>query len=155
MRTLTVSLLLSSLYVVFASGCGTIVERELGWDVQPSYTELTEEQPSDIPVPKGFVLDTESKKTFCIDCKNGGYREARLIYKGKNSVQSAAHFFEKTMVLPTYGWRNQSPLQNDGDRTLKFVKGNAVCTVVVRETKSVPLPRTRVEIDLESHALKK
>lgn len=150
MGRLSASVLLATAYVVLGSGCGTIVEHELGWDVSPSYTELTEEQPSDIPVPAGFDLVTGTKKSFSIDLKNGGYREAHLVYSGRNTVESAARFFEKTMVLPTYGWRNQSPLQNEGDRTLKFVKGGAICTIVLGETKSGALPRTRIEVDLVS-----
>jgi len=141
-------------------GCGTAVDRELGWGRQPSYTgsELTEDQPTDIPVPNGYRMVRKSRESFSFDMKNGGFRDARLVYVGKLSVASVAHFYRKTMVVPTYGWTDRTGKDgarpDGGAQTLRFEKesdkGRVHCTVVIAEETVTPLMRSRVEIDLKT-----
>ena len=129
-------------------GCAA-VEHTLGWDVNPQHIELTEQQPGDLPVPDGFRMVTKNRRSFSYDLDPDGFRDGHLIYMGSSPARFVARFYEKTMVQPTFGWKNQSQYQNESDRTLKFTKGRSVCTVVITEIKN-PVPRTKIEVDIVS-----
>ena len=134
----------------FVGGCAA-VSHELGWDVEPRYVELTEQQPEDIPVPDGFRMVTKTKESYSIDLGPDGFRDAHLVYIGLSAPRFVARFYEKNMVSPAFGWEDRSEYQNEGDRVLKFTKGRSVCTIVITETRS-PAIRTRIEIDIVSTA---
>ena len=140
-----------TLCMLVAAGCTTIAPG-LGLGAEPRYVELTEEQPADIAVPDGFQMVTRTKESYAVDLGTDGFRQAHLVYEGATSPRRVARFLEKTMVLPSYGWRDRSEYQNEGDRTLKFIKGRTVCTVVISEVVREEDTRTRIEIDIVSRA---
>ena len=129
-------------------GCAAL-EHTLGWDVNPQHIELTEQQPGDIPVPDGFRKVIKDRQSNSYDLDPDGFRDAHLIYTGSSPARFVARFYEKTMVMPTFGWKNQSRYQNESDRTLKFTKGRSVCTIVITEIIN-PVPRTKIEVDIVS-----
>lgn len=146
MRVITVSLLFAALCAAFA-GCNAI-QHELGMDVRPRYVELTESQPGDIPVPDGFTMVTDTKESYSIELANDGFRDAHLVYIGSDSARRVARFYGRTMTLPTYGWRDRSERQTEGDRHLRFVKHLATCSIVVSRVEISSETKTRIEVDI-------
>ena len=146
MRSTAVSLFVAALCAVF-SGCSAI-QHELGMDVRPSYVELTEAQPGDLPVPDGFTMVTKTKESYSIELANDGFRDAHLVYIGFDSPRRVARFYERNMTLPTYGWRNRSERQTEGDRHLRFVKHLATCSVVISRVVMSSETKTKIEVDI-------
>jgi hypothetical protein len=151
MSRFAVTLFLSASCVVFASGCATW-QRDLGIRQDPKYVELTETQPGDVPVPNGFEMVTRTKESYCLDLGPNGFRDAHLVYHGDMTPRLVARFYESTMVLPTYGWKDRSAYQTEGDRTLKFTKGQSICTVVITDLDNAEDARTRITVDIKSKA---
>jgi hypothetical protein len=131
------------------SGCKTW-QRELGIRKDPKYVELTEIQPADVPVPDGFEMVTRTKESYCLDLSPNGFRDAHLVYHGDTTPRQVARFYESTMVLPTYGWKDRSEYQTEGDRMLKFTKGQSICTVVISDLENNEYARTRITVDIKS-----
>ncbi len=149
MSKIVVSCFLSTLCVVVAAGCGTVVERELGWDASPEYTVLTQQQLEDIPAPDGFEVDRASKQTFSYAPAGSSFRAARFVYYGRDSVNSVVRFYKRTMLLPTYGWQLENTQKVKDAVEMRFAKGREICTVVVRQNKGSSIKRTRVDVDLK------
>jgi hypothetical protein len=135
-------------------GCKAVesMQNDLGWNADPKHVELTEDQPGDVPVPDGFTMVTKGRESFSVDLGSGGFRDGHLVYIGDTYPPKVARFFETTMVLPTYGWKDRTDYQTEGDRTLKFVKGRALCTVVITRTETAEDEKTKIEIDIVSRA---
>jgi hypothetical protein len=146
MKGFVVSLFLATFCAAFA-GCVSI-QHQLGMDVRPQYVELTEAQPGDIPVPDGFTMVTKTKESYSIELANDGFRDAHLVYIGHASARSAARFYQRTMTLPTYGWRDRSERQTEGDRHLRFVKHLATCSIVISRVEIGSEMKTRIEVDI-------
>ena len=146
MKCVVITLCLAALCVA-SSGCSAI-QHQLGMDVRPRYVELTEAQPGDIPVPDGFTMVTDTKESYSIELANDGFRDAHLVYVGSNSPRRVARFYERTMTLPTYGWKNQSERQTEGDRHLRFVKHVATCSVVISRFVSSNETQTKIEVNI-------
>lgn len=149
MSRIVVTCLLASVYVAVASGCGTSIERELGWDASPEYTVLTQQQLEDIPAPNGFEVDRESKRSFSYAPVGSSFRAAHFVYYGRDSVNSVVRFYKRTMTLPTYGWQLEDTSKVKNTVEMRFAKNREVCTVVVQENKGSSLKRTKVEVDLK------
>jgi len=133
------------------SGCATW-QRDLGIRQNPKYVELSEFQPGDVPVPDGFAMVTKTKESYCLDLGPNGFRDAHLVYHGEMTPRQVARFYERTMVLPTFGWKDRSEYQTEGDRTLKFIKGQSICTVVISDLETTEDARTRITVDIKSKA---
>jgi hypothetical protein len=136
---------------VLLAGCESVQE-DLGWKVNPQSTELNTVQPNDVPVPDGFTVVTRTRESYSVAMGSGGFRDAHLVYVGKTPPRKIARFYERNMVLPTFGWQDKSDYQSEGDRELKFVKGGAICTVVIREVPTDEDVETRIEVDIVSKA---
>lgn len=120
----------------------------MGLDVEPAFRELTEAQPTDIPVPNGFRLLTKGKESYSLDLGPGGFRQAHLEYEGLLDRDVVLGFYRRAMVQAPYGWRpDETPGDRDG--SLRFVKDNATCRIRITTVRT-PEERTRVIIDLKT-----
>jgi len=80
-------------------------------DMPPATSNvLASNQFDDIPVPNGFVLETEPVRSLSFTgsyiYQTPEYREGRLLYTGSAEPAKILDFYRSQMVLPVNGWKN-------------------------------------------------
>ena len=92
------------------TGCREVPKVTTGELPPPTSSVLSSNQFDDIPVPRGFVLETEPIRSLSF---TGSYvyqtpehREGRLLYTGKDDPAKILDFYRSQMVLPVNGWRH-------------------------------------------------
>ncbi|MHC4820151.1 MAG: hypothetical protein ACYTDX_00350 [Planctomycetota bacterium] len=102
----------------------------------PHSRVLTTKQFPDIPVPRGFGLDSTTVDTFTYS-EGGNHRTAlrmgRLNYEGSTPVEAVVAYYETEMPRPMHGWSAGEvlPASDDGASRLLFVRGEDRCVVRV------------------------
>ncbi len=122
-------------------GCGL-----LGTPV-PASRVLNAAQFSDIPAPRGFVLEGDAGRSYTYAEGGGGpaaLRMGRLSYAGSGDVEETLGWLEEQMLRPLHGWTEARRLEGGADAaSTLFLRGEERCLVTVRREGSV----TRVVVE--------
>jgi hypothetical protein len=93
----------------------------------PTSNVLSSNQFDDIPVPYGFVLETEPVRSLSFTgsyiYQAPDYREGRLLYSGNGDPAKILDFYRSQMVLPVNGWRSVAEDASAEGGDLVFEKG--------------------------------
>ncbi len=93
------------------------------------YPELIASRPyvPDVPVP----LDFKQVEKRSIDFGSGSARYVRHVYKGKDDKWDVRRFYEKQM--PINRWSQVTYINEDGEISLDYEKGNERCRVMISD----------------------
>ncbi len=119
--------------LVGSAGCGT-----LGGGAVPTSRELSLAQFDDVPVPRGFALDSREGRSFSYSEGGSGpapIRMGRLEYAGQGAAGDTLAWYAAEMPRPIHGWSPGEPAA-EGSAALRFRRGSEVCLVTVRQEGS-------------------
>lgn len=111
-----------------AAGCGS-----LSGGV-PTSRELSLAQFDDVPVPRGFVLDSREGRSFSYSEGGSGpapIRMGRLEYTGLGDAGDTLAWYAGEMPRPLHGWSAGEPVPGR-ESALLFRRGGDACLVTVR-----------------------
>ncbi len=109
------------------AGCRDMTKITTGELPPPSSNVLTVQQFDDIPVPRGFVLQTEPVRSLSFPGSyiyhSPDYREGRLLYTGPDDPAKILDFYRSQMILPVNGWHSVAEQSGPDGGQLVFEKG--------------------------------
>lgn len=113
--------------LALTASCRTVTEITDPDAPPPTSNVLSSNQFDDIPVPLGFVLETEPVRQLSFNgsyiYQTAEYREGRLLYTGSDDPAKILDFYRSQMVLPVNGWRNVAEDATSDGGDLVFEKG--------------------------------
>lgn len=112
--------ILSSLVIL--SGCASLFNNGSESSISAPLEPNAIARFTDIPVPAGFKLQSESSYAF----ENSGTRVAMLRYKGKADIQGISNFYKAQMA--THSWHLLNSLEY-GQCMMNFDREEETCVV--------------------------